>query len=43
MPAVQPSLKPLVTHRFPLAEANEAFIAATSDPSAIKVVVRPGD
>ncbi|MHC4249409.1 MAG: zinc-binding dehydrogenase, partial [Planctomycetota bacterium] len=31
----------LVTHRFPLAEANAALEAAAGDPSAVKVVLKP--
>jgi threonine dehydrogenase-like Zn-dependent dehydrogenase len=34
-------LNKLVTHRFPLAEANAALEAAAGDPSAVKVVLKP--
>lgn len=34
-------LSQLVTHRLPLAEANEALDAAASDPAAVKVVLKP--
>ncbi len=33
--------KPLITHRFPLDQAAEAFKAQLQDPSAIKVMIKP--
>jgi alcohol dehydrogenase len=35
------SAKPLITHRFPLEQADEAFKVQLQDPGAIKVMIRP--
>jgi (R,R)-butanediol dehydrogenase/meso-butanediol dehydrogenase/diacetyl reductase len=34
-------VKPLITHRFPLDQAAEAFRTQLQDPGAIKVMVTP--
>ena len=39
----QLDVKSLITHRFPLSRAQEAFKTAAHDPSAIKVVLHPDD
>lgn len=37
----QLDIEPLITHRFPISRAAEAFAAAANDPAAIKVVIEP--
>ena len=37
----QVNAKPLITHRFPLDQAAEAFKAQLQDPGAIKVMIKP--
>jgi L-iditol 2-dehydrogenase len=37
----QINIKPLITHRFPMEQIVDAFEAARTDPTAIKVVVKP--
>ena len=35
------ALDRLVTHRVPLADANDALETAAKDPAAVKVVLKP--